>query len=294
VQVNKANSKYTFGHEVVHVIGGRHQQSSVYPDGDNTPGYAHGWNWKPNFFSKRRTTLMHVLKGKWKRQRELSNPSVHGREDLNDNARMMRENACRVAGFVDASPMEASMTGPFTLPLYSSGTWCAEVKFCNDVTVNWEYSTDGWNYYFAGTGICITRYIFTAQLHLRATVNCSTGETLTLYRTVRLPEDGANLNRSSSLVSSVLSSTIPSPKWHVFPNPSTSILNIHYLSTKFARAEIWLTDMMGRKRQLHHAVDQKGPIQLSFSTNHYAAGIYLLTLIDGHETFKQTIIIQAP
>lgn len=164
VQAEEANGRFTFAHEVIHLIGGRHQQCDVWdfcddfenPPGcisgcDDTEGFEHGWGWEYRTWflgsTRRRTTLMHQLRNGYTRLQQLSNPDIDGREDLNDNARMMRLNACDVGGFAVANPMTVSFSEKpsYNMPLYSSGTWCVEVENCTNPSISWAYSTDGWN-----------------------------------------------------------------------------------------------------------------------------------------------------
>ncbi len=300
VQAAQANAVFSFGHEVIHLIGGRHQQCALFfnPGCDDTPGFEHGWKYRTGWwpFRKEKTTIMHQQQNGWTRQREVSNPAVHGNANLNDNAQMLEDNACNVAAFM-VNPMTVNITGPSVVEENSSGTWCFTVQNCNTIQNRlWEVSTDGWNYTFAGSGNCITRIITSEILHIRLTVTCTDGQVVTDFHIV-FSSGGFELaqpKEEESLKSLSLETTLDLSSTEIltYPNPTLEDLNIVYNISKGTNTDIYLTDMMGRSQIIFNGTSQFSEQKtITLPVVQYSPGLYILTVIRDNSIHSKKIMI---
>ncbi|RNC68070.1 MAG: hypothetical protein ED859_11620 [Desulfuromonadales bacterium] len=100
-----ATGYYSFGHEIGHLMGARHDPAN---DNTSTPfAYGHGYQ---NLAGKWRTVMAYNCPGGCTRVNNWSNPSVKyggaptGTVSLNDNARVLNQTTPIVAAFYPATP----------------------------------------------------------------------------------------------------------------------------------------------------------------------------------------------
>ena len=318
-----ATNSLVFVHEVMHLMGGRHQQCTVWVDPDCAAAsgfienlypqncgcedgldFANGWAYKTGIwpFRKEKTTVLHQRgRDGWTRQQEVSNPDVHGTQD-NDVARKLEDNACNVASFVP-DPLQAYISGPSVMLLSDWGTWCANISNCNgNPSLTWEVSTNGWSYSYAGSGTCITRQLNSNQLYLKLTISCD-GRTITRFQTVSA-EDGGLYRISSESNPIVLAEEIKMPpkingfsntlRVVTYPNPANSILSVVYNSIENADTEITLINMMGKSNQVWIEKSNKSTERkkVVIPISSYEPGLYILTVNNGKNIESQKILIQ--
>ncbi len=156
---------YTFSHEVGHLFGCRHHNSSnCFQDADDTgPAYAHGYaiTYKCKFLGFiikdwYHNTLMSICFDLTSRTRVLhySNPFVKynnveptGTEESNYNARLLRESACTVAQYVGGETPLVYITGPDRKCPGTYNTLSGEVVGVPGPCVfEWYISDDGFNW----------------------------------------------------------------------------------------------------------------------------------------------------
>lgn len=120
------NTDYAFSHEIGHLMGCRHQQSSVsnLTYHDNTAGYDHGYQIKTgtSYGWKRYIDIMHENYNGARRDHIFSTPGqiwrgkLYGTNSDNFAAKTLLDNHCTVSEFRsdDYHPFDATITGPHT------------------------------------------------------------------------------------------------------------------------------------------------------------------------------------
>lgn len=166
VLVNFANAPtYTFAHEVAHLFGAHHETiDNCAQDGDDSGrAFAHGYltpDLPLSFPRKQFRTIMFVctsVQAIHPRIPYYSNPDVKyktrklGTEDTNYNARVLRDEACRVADYVDDPPQDpfVAIDGALFACADGSTNTCLTAEFhsiTGPYVYQWQKSTDGVNW----------------------------------------------------------------------------------------------------------------------------------------------------
>ena len=106
-------------------------------------------------------------------------------------AQQLRDQASRIAAYVNIPRLSASISGSSSLDPYQRGTFRASVRDCgSSATYRWEQADDGRNYRFGGSSSSVTiraPNAFTVTLRLRITCG---GQTVTTFRTVYIGGGG--------------------------------------------------------------------------------------------------------
>jgi hypothetical protein len=142
--------RYTFAHEIAHILTCRHDF-----DSDDTPGIMHGYRFH-DAKCRDRHTIMHVIPAGQSRIQNYSNPRVKfqgrptGTADRENNAQQFQLNACTVASFRETNNgiLRARIKGE------SEGCPCEEILLFAEVSggipgnyaFEWWVSSDGVNY----------------------------------------------------------------------------------------------------------------------------------------------------
>ena len=116
--------KFTFSHEMFHLFGARHDGKDICFAGESGApfSFAYGYNWEQgsDFFGTKKyykTTMAVCPPTLFPRQMHLSNPDVKiankptGRVNRNNNARLAREQACRVSSYLTSSETFVTIVG---------------------------------------------------------------------------------------------------------------------------------------------------------------------------------------
>jgi hypothetical protein len=287
VQANVANANFTFGHEVTHLIGGRHQQCAIDPfNCDNAPGFAHGFFYRTGVwpFRSEKITLMHTLSGAGTRQRELSFPTQKGTAAGNDNARMMRDNACVVSQF-RLNPLSINISGPGCLPSTSTGTWCVNISNCPSVqSISWQRSYDGWNYTSIGNTSCISTTHFEPNTYLRVTVNCTGGQTAT-----------ANYTVSTCYYRVVNNEEVKAektPEIEVYPNPASSDFTLVIRNVSSEPKDVFISNTFGVRTKINYNYDPSSKsIFAQYNAELLSKGLHLVTYFENNTIVSKKLII---
>jgi len=289
VQANIANANFTFGHEVTHIIGGRHQQCNIFQnDGcSDTPGFRHGFAYKTGIwpFRKDKTTLMHQLRQDFTRERLISFPPDRGTTAGNDNARMMRENACAVSQF-RLNPLSINITGPGCLPSTTTGTWCVNISNCPNVqSISWQRSYDGWNYTSIGNTSCISTTHFEPNTYLRVTVNCTGGQTATANRTVSTCYyRGVNDDEVKENIS---------PEIEIFPNPASSDFTLVIKNVNSEPKDVFISNTFGIRSKINFSYDPLSKsIYSQYNAELLSKGLHLITYYQNNTIVSKKLMIQ--
>lgn len=299
VEADLANGNFSFGHEVIHLMGGRHQQCDIFqnPGCDNLNGFNHGYGYKTGVwpFRKEKTTMMHQLRNGWTRQREVSNPDIHGVVNQNDNARMIEDNACTVAEFRE-TPFVVAITGPNSLRQNQIGRWCANVSGCTIQSRRWEVTTNGWNYTFVGSANCFTRRMTTPYLGIRLRITCTDGTTVTLFHHVFRSNFRSLKSNEAESLEVFTSNDIPISEINtikLYPNPTIDALNVVYLNNGLDDTEIYLTDITGDVSKVYSQMNKySGIVEIKLDLSTYVSGTYYLTLLNGEHLETKKFILQ--
>ncbi len=157
-----------FAHEVGHLFGARHEGTDLCAGGDNTGlPHAHGMQFRKRFkfgftFYERkyRTAVTGCLLGSVQVIHNYSNPYIShsgkatGRTNKNDNARTLREAACRIASYVVSNEVQVFVKGPSMACIGSSVI--LQALMANEpsgpFTYYWESSYDGFTWFGGSTG----------------------------------------------------------------------------------------------------------------------------------------------
>jgi hypothetical protein len=304
VQSNAANGNFTFGHEVTHLIGGRHQQCVIFDECagtsnamqcgcDNTPGFNHGFSYRTGFFPFRseKITLMHQLREGFTRQRELSFPTQKGTPIANDNARMMRENACTVSSF-RGDPMSINIYGPQYISIPTTETYCVSIFNCNNTqSVNWQVSNDGWTYYNGGSNSCTSQFINSNTFYLRVTVVCNDGQTRTSFRTVYSDINLKIIKEKD--VEQQTKTKSSTEQFEVFPNPSISRSTIKISNVKDEPSKVVISNSSGFSKGVVFKYDSQNKIVYSeLNTSDLDNGLYILSCTVENKVISSKILIQ--
>ncbi len=295
VQVDAATSGHTFIHETGHLFGARHEFSLT---GDDTPGDAHGHQWKTGWwpFIKKYNSVMKTNDGK-ERVLHFSNPYVTheskatGVVGVSHNVWNINGNGQTVADFRYTAPdMIAYIYGKGMANDGESLTFTSSVSNGQSpISYNWQVNT-GSGYFGAWSGYSLT-YTMPAgkNLNVKLTVTGGDGQTSTAYHTVQNSFLGGGPctkcpdieGKIAVLTDAVESEEELATGDILFPNPSsgTIYLKTDKESEQFDRYEI--VDISGamvqeQKIDVGSAMNQN---TLGFDISKLSKGIYVLRLM---------------
>jgi hypothetical protein len=257
VHVGCVLGNYSFGHEIGHLFGCRHNTEAD----DNTEpfAYGHGYVYQPG---KWRTIMAYDI-NKETRLQFFSNPNVlynkiaMGTPDINNNARVLNENAGAVGAF---RPTEAVVT------LYSTNS------IINDETGDVTATTT----IFLEPGFqVLTNSVFDAHIK-----NCNN------LADSRLNSIAAN-NLKENLEADKTSLSI-------YPNPADKKIDVRYQLKYDADIAFTMYNMQGiLVYQSASAKKLAGIFHETINVSKFAAGVYLLKCLTNNKIISTTKIVIA-
>ena len=308
VRVDVANANYTFAHEVGHVMGGRHQQSSIDTrNPDDTPGEPHGYHFKRNvvFGKKDYGDIMHVLKD-WDRSHIYSTPNIYiwshaiGVAGTNDVTKTILENVCAVSEIRpdEAIYFTAEVTAQTladigaTVPMH-----CTPINGMAPYTYQWKISTDGniWTTLPSTTEdasfvmpnahkVYVLCYVTDVNSRVTAGTDKVTGKLYVSYD----PYSGQDAH---TIAFKLPANEISDMK--LFPNPATNqvgvVISIPEKEAKEAHTLI-ITDVVG-KTVYSSSLANGTSISLQIDLARFASGSYFVKLLSSSETQTKKLTI---
>jgi len=253
---------YTFAHEFGHLCGGRH-------DNDPDAGYAHAKIFHTGFWpfrTERRTIVTGASAGSAAVILNYSNPNVDyagtstGDAGYRDNARMMKDMACTIAGYDQNENYYVSIQGPGAVCPCKMAYYTAYVNAVPDpgYTFEWSRSWDGIHYSFVSNGI---GYYFTqscsyqqSPVYLKLKVTSPTGvirtDVLAVVNSIATysyiypcnPHGvyWGPLYRQAGNHEEIYPATV------IFPNPSPGEFTVNFYAEPDERISADIMDMQGR------------------------------------------------
>ncbi len=315
VQVSAATSNTkTFSHELGHLFDARHAGDNL----NNALPYAHGYRIETGFFESDICTLMY--QGADIRIENFSNPNVSisgyatGTASTEDNARRISETAPIVRNYEpnpNGNTLASSIYGPSHGYVNQSYTWEADTR-CVEPPFNYEWltSTDGFNWYYKGTGEFFTDELppsGNSYYYIWLKISAPNGQISNSYLTVYTNYNGgarmAALDDKNQLSAAPISwkdSSKESPSEegdkltieNVFPNPSFSNFTLNFFNPTTQNISLDVVDVSGKKSSIF--TDEKmgvGKHSKPINLNKYPIGTYILKLSSEKESVSSKIIV---
>lgn len=313
VQVGAATSDAkTFTHELGHLFDARHQ------DDNSSVSYAHGYQIETGWFQNNMCTLM--FSGTDERIENFSNPDVSisgyptGTSSTNNNARRISETAPIVRNYEpnpNLNNLSSSIYGPSHGYVNQIYTWEAETQ-CLEPPFNyeWQTSTDGFNWYYKGTGEFFTDVLPSSgnsYYYIWLRISAPNGQVSNSYLTVYTNYNGGARIEASDDKSPLSAAPIswkdkskesPSVEGdkltieNVFPNPSISNFTLNFFNPTTQNVSLELVDVSGKKNSI--SADEKmgvGKHSKQINLSKYPIGTYILKLSSEKESVSSKIIV---
>ena len=296
--VEADSGNFTFGHEVGHILGARHDTDTRtnIPNLSNT-AHGHSWFYRNWFLGKKHYQKSMVASGTTKGSRVLhySNPAVKAHKKARDktgtstrnNYVQLKNAACPVSDYNSFEEMRVSIVGPWTVAPFTPFTLNASVSNCSNYSYHWMASTNGFTYYNAGTSSSYTGTIYGSDetRYVKLTVTCSDGQIKTAYKTVHTfghPEpiksltpneisiDSGDKNRLEEIIT-------------VYPNPVSTTLNLSSNFSTSKKIKVYLYDILRNKKIpfVYNRRIVKGDTKTLLDVSKMNQGIYQLIIKDG-------------
>jgi hypothetical protein len=300
-------SRFTFVHEIAHLIGARHDD-----DPNTTPApYGHGY-----VLPDGSRTIMGVLLSGNQRLQYWSNPnrffngSPMGTSGWNDNARLLNERTELVADFRDS--YTAAISGPFQLSVGQGGTWNVAVQGnCGGATFSYRWflksadpaSPNQWIGPLSfSTTYSTSMRDFDKYLSLRADVSTSNGGSFSAYYFVSCTDcsggSGGPLARNSQNDEQI--GQISTPPHEVYsdflfqnaPNPCSNASDIRFVLSEAKHIRLSVYDALGKEvLRLLDELRGVGQHNATINANTLAPGIYSYRLHTPQETLSKQLLV---
>jgi hypothetical protein len=301
VEIGAATSANTFAHEIGHLFGGAHEndfRTQIQP-------YAHGY-----YFERRRwpsvrrySTLMHTRPDgvNYSRILRYSTPNVRFDDELlgnthtNNVTRRIGERQASINAFRPPfSGLSTYIEGPSYVSLYQPNSWEA-VYSCGTgpYSFEWAFSSDGYNYYNAGSGETVSGVLYQCDeyLYIRLTVRSADGQVATAYTTAYTDACGypyRTVSDQPGFVSNAEQVSLLDAR----PNPAVRQSEIGFFLPKAQIAKLEVLTPAGHVvNVLADGMHPAGPHSRQVNGQQLPSGVYFYRLTtDGFSQTKKLII----
>lgn len=313
--ITATNERKTFTHEAGHLYGCRH---------DNDLGgqpYAHGYIFRPGFLAPRCYTVMvngSSITGSRARLLNFSNPDVSidgaatGTTTTNHNARRVTETFAILRSFRNSPyrPLTAAIEGTQTGDECSQGNWEAVVS-CGTApyTYQWNYSYDGFTYYYAGSGEFYSATLtcpvgLYQNYYVMLSTTDANGQTVTSFLTVYVNQTSGGGGPKYRIVGNrnpigikqpknIVVKTITSNQLLAYPNPAKDIAQIAIQLKEAQRVKLEIINSSGQSVKVLFEGSLEVGIHLkNVDITRFPKGMYLYKLTGKAFSLTQKLIIQ--
>lgn len=305
VEIDAAGGRFTFGHELAHDFGCKHNN-----DDRTAPAFvfdARGHNFSQGCcwpFRPTRRTVMNTLDD-GSRIMHFSNPDVKfkgkrtGVIDSRDNEDQLTAEGCNISAYrTFTPPMNVTVSGPYSgTPGGGPYTWCVNVTSCDDIAdITWEYSVDGFNFFpVSGNNLCWTGNIpQDNDLSIRVTVTCSDGQTDTAWYWVTNEDKDPcdpKFNEESTEVTQRNNSNVIQ-EISIYPNPTADFINIEFNSVDTETKIVTIFNIEGGLESKYTLKQiEIGKNTIKYYISDLSNGYHLISISDG-QGFKTKSFIK--
>ncbi len=261
VQIEFANApRYTFAHEMAHLFGAHHQGLDICNISPATGGRPFARGFQVVKRKKEWDTVMATCAANQGRIQNFSNPEVRfkkrrtGRADRNDNARVLREEACRVANYITTENPSVFIAGPNEGCQGDVITFSAiVVGVPHPLVFEWRTSSDGFNW----GPIQSTTNTLTLTLpntigevvHIQLVAGNANGPQNAAFTSIEVVDDELVCFRSNAQGgSSPNPQQTTSPAVSIFPNPASGTVFLEWMGPVSTEEPVHITvhDLVGR------------------------------------------------
>jgi hypothetical protein len=300
--------RFTFAHEIAHLIGARHDN-----DPTTTPApYGHGY-----VLPDGNRTIMGVFPIANQRLQYWSNPNRFfngypmGTSGYNDNARLLNERTELVADFRDS--YTTTINGPFQLSVGQAGTWNATTQgLCNSATFSYRWflksadpvSPNQWiGPLSTSTSYTTTMRDYDKYLSLRVDVSTSVGGSSSSYFYVTCNDcstgSGGPLSAPANEPNEQ-AAQLRNTDWNIdtdalfqnSPNPFDNNSEIQFALSELKHIRLTVHDALGNEMlRLLDESRMAGQHAVTINANTLAPGIYSYRLRTPQRTFSKQFIV---
>lgn len=300
LQASNVNTNYNFVHLLSHLMSTRHEQCSVASSSlcDDNHSFSHAWHFG-NWWTHYRTVEFHSS-GYGNIINHFSNPNVNYSgmatgTSVNDNARRMVETFPYVKYYkYGPGALKAYLGTPGNYDAYSTyQTANTTYTFTGSgdcalgpYEYNWEVSTDGVNFPWAGTGSTFSIYLGEYDYKIVRLKVYST-DLQVAYKTVTLMSlcAGCRISANETVIQEPINKTNAEDfeSLKIFPNPVRNQLQLSFKVPKEGQVKIEIIDLQGKTiSTLSNKSYSSGVHHLTHECTNEQAGIYLCKMeIDG-------------
>ncbi|GHV36511.1 hypothetical protein FACS1894178_7830 [Bacteroidia bacterium] len=286
-----ATSNYSFGHEIGHLLGCRHDP---YVDNSTTPfAYGHGYVHTSNTW---RTIMAYANAcGSCPRLQYWSNPNVtYGGEPMgtaatHNNTRVWNEQSNTVMAFRQPDNNITLVSGDIPNTQY------ADIIAKQDITTSGTVNVNSGNTLNMRAGNSITLqpgFSVELEAEFSATIeniyDCGGASSSPAPKIIvqNVPEEYDDMT-------DIQVENVPDFSYTVYPNPSYEFINITYSLNTEMSLSIELINLFGQKTKtiLPKQNQQAGNYTLQISVSDFSTGTYFLTISSVNQTKTEKIII---
>jgi hypothetical protein len=286
VELWHSTAKKTFAHEVGHLYGCRHDDTS------GNPAYAQGYNIKTLGITVDRTVMVgKSISGNQASNRLLnfSNPGIQvggkATGTNNENNALRIGQSCPIVGAFrpdPSPPFVAYLDGPTWVSTQGGKNYelnynCGSAPY----SFSWQYSYDGVNYTLSNTTTDVFTWYFyqTQKIYLKGTVTAN-GQSSTAY--IAVTAQMPNPYKTDASKSDTITEKSGYADLKVSPNPADDQIDISYVLNSDAKVRLEILsqsgDIIAVLGEDHQSNRHKGQHSIKWNCKNVSAGTYLVKL----------------